>query len=83
MLPLVWRRRAPVAVFGVLAAVALLQWGFGLRLGADVALLVALYTVATSQPRRTAAPGRAAPVRGQAHPSGGTPPGGVRGSVSA
>ena len=54
VLPLIWRRRAPVAVFGVLAAVALLQWGFGLRLGADVALLVALYTVATSQPRRTA-----------------------------
>jgi signal transduction histidine kinase len=54
VLPLVWRRRAPVPVFGVLAAVALAQWGFGLRLGADVALLVALYTVATSQPRRIA-----------------------------
>jgi signal transduction histidine kinase len=54
VLPLVWRRRAPVPVFVVLAAVALTQWGFGLRLGADIALLVALYTVATTQPRRTA-----------------------------
>jgi signal transduction histidine kinase len=54
VLPLVWRRRAPVPVFVVLAAVALTQWAFGLRLGADIALLVALYTVAGSQPRRIA-----------------------------
>jgi len=44
--PLVFRRRAPMTVFLVIAAVALVQWlvtGPGL---ADAALLVALYTVA-------------------------------------
>jgi signal transduction histidine kinase len=44
--PLVFRRRAPMTVFLVIAAVAFAQWlvtGPGL---ADVALLVALYTVA-------------------------------------
>jgi signal transduction histidine kinase len=51
VLPLVWRRRAPLVVFGVLAAVALLQWALALRLGADSALLVALYTVAAYRPR--------------------------------
>ena len=35
-------------VFAVLAAVALVQWCVGVRLGADVALLVALYTVAAT-----------------------------------
>ncbi|MFI6818936.1 sensor histidine kinase [Nonomuraea sp. NPDC050328] len=46
--PLAWRRRAPVAVFGVIAAVAAVQWLAGVRLPADVALLVALYTVAAT-----------------------------------
>jgi signal transduction histidine kinase len=44
--PLVFRRRAPMTVFLVIAAVAFVQWlvtGPGL---ADLALLVALYTVA-------------------------------------
>jgi signal transduction histidine kinase len=54
VLPLIWRRRHPVAVFGVLAVVALVQWAVGLRLSADVALLVALYTVAAQQPRSVA-----------------------------
>jgi signal transduction histidine kinase len=54
VLPLVWRRRAPVAVFAVQALVALVQWAVVLRLGADIALLVSLYTIATTQPRRTA-----------------------------
>jgi signal transduction histidine kinase len=54
VLPLIWRRRRPVAVFGILAAVALVQWAIGLRLSADVALLVALYTVAAREPRRVA-----------------------------
>ncbi|MGW4422170.1 sensor histidine kinase [Streptosporangium sp. NPDC004631] len=44
-LPLVWRRRAPLTVFAVIAAVAGLQWLAGVQLPADVALLVALYTV--------------------------------------
>jgi signal transduction histidine kinase len=51
VLPLVWRRRRPAAVFVVVAAVALVQWAVGLRLGTDVALLVALYTVAAWEPR--------------------------------
>ncbi len=47
LLPLVWRRRAPYTVFGVLAAVAFVQWLFAPVLPGDVGLLVALYTVAT------------------------------------
>jgi signal transduction histidine kinase len=54
VVPLVWRRRQPVAVFAVLAGVALVQWSLGLRLTADVALLVGLYTVAAQRPRRSA-----------------------------
>jgi signal transduction histidine kinase len=54
VLPLVWRRRAPVAVFAVQATVALVQWAVGPRLGADIALLVSLYTIAVTQPRRIA-----------------------------
>jgi len=54
VVPLIWRRRAPVTVFAVVAAVALVQWFVGLRLAADLALLVALYTVAAYRPRRWA-----------------------------
>ncbi|MGF6887328.1 signal transduction histidine kinase [Nocardia sp. GAS34] len=46
LLPLLWRRRAPSAAFGVIAAVFLLQWSLGAGLRADVALLIALYSVA-------------------------------------
>ncbi|MER5421621.1 sensor histidine kinase [Streptosporangium roseum] len=53
-LPLVWRRRAPLAVFCAVAAVASVQWLIGVQLLTDVALLVALYTVAArSTWRRT------------------------------
>jgi signal transduction histidine kinase len=52
-LPLLWRRRAPVAVFGALAAIALVQWSVGVLAFGDIALLVALYTVAATQPTRT------------------------------
>ncbi|MFJ7147213.1 sensor histidine kinase [Streptomyces sp. NPDC100445] len=45
-LPLVWRRRAPLTVFGVVAAAAFVQWLVGVQLPADVAPLVALHTVA-------------------------------------
>jgi signal transduction histidine kinase len=45
-LPLILRRRAPIAVFAVLAAVALAQWAVAPPLLADAALLVGLYTVA-------------------------------------
>ncbi|MFF5208302.1 sensor histidine kinase [Streptosporangium sp. NPDC000396] len=52
--PLVWRRRAPLTVFCAVAAAAFVQWLIGLQLLTDVALLVALYTVAAhSTWRRT------------------------------
>lgn len=44
-LPLVVRRRAPLAVFMVIAVVGLAQWAVTGPLLADAALLVALYTV--------------------------------------
>jgi len=46
VVPLVWRRRSPTAVFVVIAIVAVIQWVLGYRLVADISLLVALYTVA-------------------------------------
>jgi signal transduction histidine kinase len=46
-LPLILRRRAPLAVFFVIAAVALVQWLTAGPLVADSALLAALFTVAT------------------------------------
>jgi signal transduction histidine kinase len=44
--PLVFRRRAPMTVFLVIATVALVQWLVTAPALADVSLLVALYTVA-------------------------------------
>ncbi len=52
LLPLIWRRRAPYAVFGVLAAVAFVQWLYARVLPGDIGLLVALYTVAAHCSRR-------------------------------
>jgi len=46
------RREYPTAVFGVLASAAIIQWAAGVRLVADVALLIALYTVAPHRDRR-------------------------------
>ncbi|MFJ7280930.1 sensor histidine kinase [Kitasatospora sp. NPDC098663] len=54
VLPLVWRRRAPRAAFGVIAAAALAQWMLGVQLPADAALLVALGTVTARAPYRSA-----------------------------
>jgi signal transduction histidine kinase len=54
IVPLAWRRRFPVAVFAVIAVVALVQWSVGTELLADVALLVSLYTVASQRPRAEA-----------------------------
>ena len=48
-LPLAWRRARPSAVFAVIAVVALVQWSVDVRLFADVALLLALYTVAVRE----------------------------------
>jgi signal transduction histidine kinase len=54
LVPLAWRRRFPCTVFAVICVVALAQWLAGIRLVADLSLLVALSTVATCRPRRTA-----------------------------
>ncbi|WP_234332604.1 sensor histidine kinase [Streptomyces sp. NRRL S-87] len=51
-LPLVWRRRAPLAVFAVVVAAAFVQWLADVQLPADIALLVALYTAAAHTGRR-------------------------------
>ncbi|OKK17733.1 histidine kinase [Streptomyces sp. CB00455] len=53
-LPLVWRRRAPLTVFGAVAAAAFVQWLMDVQLPADIALLVALYTAAANAGRRAA-----------------------------
>ncbi|MCH6163827.1 sensor histidine kinase [Streptomyces marispadix] len=52
LVPLVWRRRAPLAVFAAVAAAAFAQWLADVQLAADVALLIALYTVAAYCDRR-------------------------------
>ncbi|MEU1518371.1 sensor histidine kinase [Streptomyces sp. NPDC005811] len=52
LLPLAWRRRAPWAVFCAVAAAAFTQWLLAFQLPADIALLVALYTVAAHSARR-------------------------------
>jgi signal transduction histidine kinase len=49
MAPLIWRRRAPIAVFGAVCAVALFQWIFSEPLPGDVAVLIALGTVAARE----------------------------------
>jgi signal transduction histidine kinase len=46
ILPLFWRRRAPFAVFTVIAAVFILQWSLNVWVRADLALFVALYSLA-------------------------------------
>ena len=53
-LPLVFRRRFPLATFVVVAWVAFAQWLFNLQLVADLALPIALFTVADERPRRAA-----------------------------
>jgi len=54
VVPLLWRQRRPVPVFLVLAGVAFLQWLADVKVLADVALLIALYTVALHESRRRA-----------------------------
>lgn len=49
ILPLIFRRRYPAGVFCLMAAVAFLQWLLNVKLGADITLLVATYTVAATQ----------------------------------
>ena len=50
--PLVLRRRAPLAAFCVMAAVAFVQWLASVPSSADAALLVGLYSVAAYERRR-------------------------------
>ncbi|WP_410596091.1 sensor histidine kinase [Amycolatopsis sp. lyj-23] len=45
LLPLLWRRQAPSTTLAMTAAVFVVQWSLGVFLRADVALLVALYSV--------------------------------------
>ncbi|OIK29620.1 sensor histidine kinase [Streptomyces malaysiense] len=53
VLPLLWRRRRPATAFVVVAAVFVLQWAIGAALHADVALFLALYSLALhGRPRR-------------------------------
>ena len=49
-LPLLARRQRPVAAFATVAAVALVQWVADIRAFGDIALLIALYSVAATQP---------------------------------
>jgi signal transduction histidine kinase len=50
-LPLLWRRRQPVAVFAAVAVVASIQFALDVRSTGDLALLVALYGVTLTRPR--------------------------------
>jgi signal transduction histidine kinase len=54
VLPLAVRRRHPTAVFALIAALASVQWANGLKLPADAALILALYTVAAHERRARA-----------------------------
>lgn len=51
-LPLVWRRRAPIAAFLAMSTVAFVQWCLDVRTPADMTLLIALYTVAAYASKR-------------------------------
>ncbi|REE97946.1 sensor histidine kinase [Thermomonospora umbrina] len=53
LLPLIWRRRWPVRVFGVIALVSFVQWAFGVEIvPANFGVLIAMYTVAANCPFR-------------------------------
>jgi signal transduction histidine kinase len=45
LIPLWWRRRAPLLAFHAVAVVFLIEWAAGIILRADVALLVAVYSL--------------------------------------
>jgi signal transduction histidine kinase len=51
--PLLWRSRWPFPVFLLTAGLAFVQWLTGTRVLGDVALLIAFYTVASREDRRT------------------------------
>ena len=51
-LPLLWRRRYPLSVFAVVAAVFMAQWTWNVWLHIDVTLFLALYSVVRHGPLR-------------------------------
>lgn len=53
VLPLFWSRKAPEAVFAVIAAVAFVQWLTFHPMPSDVALLIALFAIASTRSVRT------------------------------
>jgi signal transduction histidine kinase len=55
VVPVWWRRRAPVAAFAAVAVLLVGEWTFGVWLGADVALLIVLLAVALRAPLRSLA----------------------------
>lgn len=59
VVPLLWRRRAPLAVFAVCAGAAFVQWLAGPELYGNFAVLIAHYTVVAYEPR-----GRAVSIAG-------------------
>jgi signal transduction histidine kinase len=54
ILPLVYRRKLPFAIFWLISGIAFVQWLADVPLAGDAALLVALYTVAEHESRRRA-----------------------------
>ncbi|MCF3129659.1 sensor histidine kinase [Streptomyces olivochromogenes] len=46
VVPLLWRRRRPAVAFGAVTVVFVVQWSLGAALRADMALFVALYSLA-------------------------------------
>ncbi|MET7451521.1 sensor histidine kinase [Streptomyces sp. NPDC005574] len=52
VLPLLWRRRRPMVAFATITAVFVLQWSLGAALRADIALFIALYSLALHGPLR-------------------------------
>jgi signal transduction histidine kinase len=54
VVPLIWRRRFPLSTLAFVAVVALVQWIAGVKVAADAALLIYLYTVASRYPMRVA-----------------------------
>ncbi|MGW7008159.1 sensor histidine kinase [Streptomyces sp. NPDC054933] len=64
-LPLVWRRRAPLAVFAAVLLGSVVQWSLGVNMRSTLSLMIALYTLARyDHPRRLpwAASGTAAGI---------------------
>jgi signal transduction histidine kinase len=50
--PLVWRRKAPTAVFATVLTVCTVQWFLGVLLHSDLSMLIALYGLARYAPAR-------------------------------